>query len=67
MNSVSFIYISSNAYVGNSAAGFGNSERTTIQGRLERGKWGLANCLEFLFLFVQAKRKIEINRNQLIF
>jgi len=57
--------LASLSYVGNSAAGFGNSVRTAIfslrfLGSLVREKWWLANCLEFLFLFVQAKRKREV-------
>jgi len=67
MNSVLLLYISSNTYVGNGAAGFGNSVQTAILMRLVRGKWRLANCLDFLFLFCQEKRKIEINIEQLVF
>lgn len=62
MNISSVFYTTSNAYVGNSAAGLGNSVRTAILLRLVRGKWRLANCLDFLFLFHQGKRKIENNK-----
>ena len=62
MNSGSFLHNSSNAYVGNGAAGFGNSLRTAILGRLVRGKWRLVNYLDFLFLFHQGKRKTENNK-----
>ena len=61
MNLVSTLYIMNSAYVGNSAAGFGNSVRTAIMGRLERGKWRLANYLDFFVSFLSRKKK---NRNQ---
>lgn len=67
MNYSFVLYTTISSYVSNSAAGFGNSVRTAILGRLERGKWRLVNYLEFLFLFIQVKRKVEINKMQLVF
>lgn len=58
----------SNAYVGNSAAGFGEMVRTAIFSEalrrlfLARKKLKLAFRLDFLFLFHQGKRKEENNK-----
>jgi hypothetical protein len=51
------------AYFGNSAAGFGNSERTTILGRLcgVNGGWRIA--LNFCFFLFKQKENKKIKKH----
>jgi hypothetical protein len=50
--------IKTSSYVGNSAAVFGNSERTAIRGRFCGANGGWRIALTFCFFFVKEKENI---------